>query len=313
MLLLRKGLLLLCITLALYLGVFALLSYVTVGGIPLIYRTARYYVWKGGSTWQRFQEYDPAVRHDVIVLGSSHAYRGYDPALFAQRGYGLFNLGTSGQTMVQTSILMEEHLNGENTGLLIVEVSKAALSGNGLESAADLTQNVASDKAAWRIGRAVGDPRGWNMLALRLMNKGRGPMYLDSTYVGKGYSLYHDVFDGHLPGRDGGTYMASKDQIAALHALIGLCQKRRVPLVLVNHPMPRGWDTQYHVSYTKAVEKIITGSGVRFIDMGLEHDLDDSHFADHSHLNQKGVDRFVPRLIDSLEAMGLLRHHVMEP
>jgi hypothetical protein len=310
--LLRNGLLLLLLTATLYLGAIAALTFVRIGGIPLIYRTALYYVWKGGNTWQRYQEYDPGVPHDVIVLGSSHAYRGYDPVLFAQRGYDLFNLGTSAQTMVQTRILAEEYLDHGNTGLLIVEISKASLGNDGVESAADLTQNVSSDRAAWRIGRAVGDPRGWNMLALRLMMKARPPMYLDSTYVGRGYCSSTDVFDGHLPYEGSGVYRVAKEQAAALHALIAYCNDRHIPLVLVNHPMPLAWDREHHASYVRAVNELVLGTGTHFIDMGLGHDLDNTHFADHSHLNQRGVERFVPALIDSLEALGLLRPHAVQ-
>lgn len=304
--LIRKGLLLLALFLALYVGAFAVLVHVEVGGVPLIYRLSRHLVWKGGGTWQRFQEYDPAVSHDVVVLGSSQAYRGYDPRLFAERGLDMFNLGTSAQTMAQTDLLMDEYLEAGNTGLLIVEMSLSGLAGDGLESTADLTQNVDRDRAAWKAGLALRDPRGCNMLLLRTLMKPHAAMYTDSTYQGRGYCQQPGTFDGRFDFGRNGTYVAADEQLRHLRALIGRCRERNVPLVLVNHPMPMATDPSMQAAYARTVRSITEGHGVPFIDLGLGHDLDNSHFADHSHLSQKGVERFVPRLIDTLGTLGLL-------
>lgn len=35
---------------------------------------------------------------DILFLGSSHCYRGFDPRVFKNIGYNIFNLGTSSQT-----------------------------------------------------------------------------------------------------------------------------------------------------------------------------------------------------------------------
>ena len=44
---------------------------------------------------------DTTINIDVLVLGSSHAYRGFDPRIFKKAGIKLFNFGSSGQTLLQ--------------------------------------------------------------------------------------------------------------------------------------------------------------------------------------------------------------------
>ncbi len=308
MMLLRKGALLLLVLLAMYLGAFLLLTRVEVGGVPLIFRTADHYYWKGGDTWQRFDEYDPARRHDVVVMGSSHAYRGYDPALFAAHGLDMFNLGSSAQTAMNTRYLAEAYLHAGNTGLLVLEVSKSFLEDEGLESTADLVQNNTSGHAARRMAFALRDPRGVNMLVLRWMMQGHAPQYLSENYAGRGYCRYDERNTAQpLSGRSG-SFDPLPEQVAQLEALIAWAQEQGIPLVLVTHPIPASSvDRARHIAFVDFMGELLRERGVKHIDMGLDHDLDDHlHFADHSHLNQAGVEIFVPRLIERLRKEGML-------
>ena len=61
--------------------------------------------------YQRVREADTTANVNILVLGASHAYRGIDPRVFTEKGYRLFNLGSSSQTPLQTQILLK---NGEN-------------------------------------------------------------------------------------------------------------------------------------------------------------------------------------------------------
>jgi hypothetical protein len=303
-----KALLLCAAFVLLYAVVFTVLVKVRIGGIPVVYRIADTLNWKGGSTWQKFQEFDPGKRWDVVVVGSSHAYRGYDPEHFTRRGYRMFNLGTSAQAPNNSVDIVRHYLHAGNTGLLILDVFETPLRTEGLEGVADLTQNVASDAVALRQALALRDPRGINMLALRWLMRNEPPMYLDSTYVGLGFSRRADSLTDPPTHIHTGTFEPKAEQVRALQRIIRICHQRGIPLVLTNHPMPHQADHAAHARAKAWMEEWTAVHDLPFVDLANDHDLHDMHhFYDHTHMNQAGVDLFMPRLIDTLESLGLLR------
>ncbi len=302
-----KAVLLLGAFVVIYLLVFTVLVKVRHNGIPLIYHVSETLQWKGGATWQKFQEFDTAERCDVVVVGSSHAYRGYDPALFAQRGYRMFNLGTSAQAPSNSLDIIREYVHEENTGLLILDVFETPMRNDGLEGVADLTQNVSSHGVALRQALTLRDPRGMNMLVLRWLMRQEEPLYLDPAYEGSGYSRRTDSVPAPINYINPGTFDPDPVQVKALCSIIELCQERGIPLVLTNHPMPHQADHVAHERFKTLMMEWTGPDGPPFLNFAQGHDLHDMHhFYDHNHLNQAGVERYNPRLLDSLEARGLL-------
>jgi hypothetical protein len=293
--------------LLLYAVVFTVLVKVRVRGIPLVYRISETLNWKGGATWQKFKEFDAGERWDVVVVGSSHAYRGYDPEHFARRGYRMFNLGTSAQAPNNSVDIVEHYLNAHNTGLLVMDVFEIPLQGTGLEGVADLTQNVTSDAVALRQAMTLKDPRGVNMLTLRWLLSNTPPLYFDTTYVGLGFSRRTDSVSAVPTYIRTGVFEPEVDQVRALKEIIRICRQRGIPIVLTEHPVPSQADSLAHGRFRTFIRDLTGAHGPAFLDFARNHDLDDlNHFYDHTHLNQAGVDRFMPRLIDTLESLGLL-------
>ena len=85
----RKSFLFAILALLIYTGLFAILFYVRTTNIPVIFRTTQGNTYRGGHTYVAFRQFDPKEKYDVIVLGSSHAYRGYDPEIFRQHNLKL--------------------------------------------------------------------------------------------------------------------------------------------------------------------------------------------------------------------------------
>ena len=90
------------IALTSYITLFSVLYFIRIGNVPLVYRTTQGNVFKGGLTYKKFQDFDKNEKYDIIILGSSHAYRGYDPVIFESYGYKIYNLGTSAQTLLSS-------------------------------------------------------------------------------------------------------------------------------------------------------------------------------------------------------------------
>ena len=82
-----RGLFFLFTTIGIYLTLFATLFFIKVGPNPLIYRAAQGIVLKGGGTYIKIKDYNAKEKHDIVIVGSSHAYRGYDPRIFKEYGF----------------------------------------------------------------------------------------------------------------------------------------------------------------------------------------------------------------------------------
>ncbi|MCX6267461.1 MAG: hypothetical protein NTW16_08910 [Bacteroidetes bacterium] len=96
---------------------------------------------EGGYTHTRMKEMKTIGHVDILVIGSSHAYRGFDPRIFASKGIKIFNLGSSAQTPIQTEILVKEHIDRLKPKLVIFEVFPGVFTNDGVESSLDLITN----------------------------------------------------------------------------------------------------------------------------------------------------------------------------
>ncbi|MBP7450977.1 MAG: hypothetical protein KA817_13150, partial [Flavobacteriales bacterium] len=64
-----------------------------------------------GHLHTRLQEAEHVGPVDILFLGSSHAYRGFDPRVFRAHGLTTFVLGSSAQSPLQTKVLVERYLD----------------------------------------------------------------------------------------------------------------------------------------------------------------------------------------------------------
>lgn len=307
----KAAALLMITSLVVYLVLFAILCTVPLGGVKAVMRTNDYYLSRADTNWLRHQQHDPERWYDVRVLGSSHAYRGYDPRVFATHGTTLYNLGSKSQSLMNSRILLDTYIDTMNTGLVILDLYDVVLRMEGLESATELIVQVPSDKAAWRMAWAQQDLRAINMLALRHFGDNTpdpvpGPGAILLGYVERNDSLAPD----RPPGRVVADPFQHR-QVQALEGLLNDAQERNQPIVLVSHPMPSSADRGPHEELRSLVGKFLAQHpGIRYIDLSFKHGLDDrDHFYDDDHLNQAGVDLFNRQLIDSLHTLGLLPVH----
>ena len=103
--------------------------------IPILRNQSLY---KTGFTSNRLLDTEKIKDIDVVFLGSSHAYRGFDPKNFS---FSSFNIGTTAQTPIQSYVLIKKHLKKMNPKLVIYEVYPETFEISGLESQLDLLSN----------------------------------------------------------------------------------------------------------------------------------------------------------------------------
>ncbi|MCB9170782.1 MAG: hypothetical protein H6597_03765 [Flavobacteriales bacterium] len=290
-----------------YLIGFWALCHLTHNGTPLIFSIAPELLMKGGDTYQRFQEFDPDSTYDVVFLGSSHAYRGYDPAYFTRHGYAAFNLGSSAQSQMNSYYLLKDLVHPGHVRLVVLDVYEGAMESDAVESTSDLVQNIPSDATAWRMALALHDPRGLNMLALRYFMKGHAPFYRDPTYRAGGGALRTDSLK--VPPRydKGRPLRIDPLQAHYLQRTVALCRERNIPLVLSEHYFPHASDQARHAAYTDHLRDLVGPDGPVLIDKAYDHHLSDrDHFFDRNHLNAAGAELFSADLLAELQKRDLL-------
>src|SRR5215217_8103310 len=101
---------------------YAVLTIVT-GSMNLgVVNNLKFPIGGNGHLFSRLKELDTVKNVDILFLGSSHAYRGYDVRKFNRLGYSAFNLGSSAQTPVQTELLVKTYLAQLNPKVVILDI-----------------------------------------------------------------------------------------------------------------------------------------------------------------------------------------------
>jgi hypothetical protein len=305
---LTKGLVFVLATAALYLLEMTLLCRVKLGDHPLVLRTGDFYHARGGIAYAKFKEFDPAARFDVLVIGSSHAYRGYDPRIFARHGLRMFNLGSSAQTPMNSFHVLKNHVAQGSRPLVIYDVYEGAFENDGLESTSELVVNIGSDKAALGMAWELCDLREINMLAVRYLLADGPPAQVDSTYRAGGFAERADSLQEPVTYPRYDLTRMRKDQVEHLARTLAWCRQQELPVVLVSHYYPHQADSLGHAAFAALIDSVRAPYSVPYIDLAFGHTLSDrDHFYDHNHLNQAGVERFNAQLIPMLREQGLLR------
>ncbi len=307
-----QGLKFLLVVVVAYVVVFFALTWLRILGKPVIYRTNDYYHLKGGNAWEQHNDWAKGARYDLVVIGSSHAYRGYDPRVFRERGYRMFNLGSSAQTPLSTYAILEGLVPRERAPLVVIDVYEDAFVQAGIESVSELTRDMVDDRTAISLAADFRDLRGLNMITLRMLDKGSPPSFTDPTYVGDGAAIRRDSARSGVKYPVRGPLRIDPRQLERFIDCLDLCDQRGIQVVLSSHPYPPQADRAQHTAFVAMVDSVIAtrpeDRRPRRFDLVDAPGFDGhDHFYDHTHLNQAGARAFTGMLIDSLEVKGILQ------
>jgi hypothetical protein len=294
--------------LAVYLILFAITFFIRPGGIPLVYRITRGMVWEGGPTWIKFRQFDSKEKYDIMVLGSSHALNGYDPEVFKEKNYRMFNFGSSNQNTICTYNIAKNYIHKGNCKLVIIDVFDRIFAKEYLESVSDFIQNIDKDKAAFDIAVQSGHPATINMLTLRLFNKLTPPLNRDTAGHVNGAFIFKRFYNPKERKKQekGWTYNPQQRAFEYLEKTITLLQDQNIPVVLVQHPsIPNTLPS--HPAFARDIQKMAVRLRIPYLDYteapgfgGIQN------FADRTHLNHIGVRKYNNLLIEELESKGYL-------
>jgi hypothetical protein len=258
-------------------------------------------LYKTGHNYLRLQEVKKTTDVDILFLGSSHAYRGFDTRIFKASGYKVFNLGSSSQTPIQTEIVLNRYLKQLNPKLVVFEVNPGFFTSDGVESSLDLIANDYNDLNTFKMALEQTNTKVYNTFLYAIGERlfGDTPNLKLETYHKGGYvsrdSLTYN--ENHI-SVDSKIEIKDK-QLRAFKNILQRFKNNKIDYILVQAPITK----QRYQSYTNIAEfntqMKIYGD---YYDFNSHLKLSDTlDFYDAHHLNQNGVTIFNTAFLELLE------------
>ncbi len=257
----------------------------------------KYFVGSNGHLFSRIQD----LKHrdegaDLLVVGSSHVYRGFDPRNFP--GVSMFNLGSSSQTPIQSRVLLERYVDRLNPKTVVIDIYPSTFFSDGVESSIDLIANDINDCKSLRMAWDVNDITTYNTLIygfcadfLHLNDD-----YVEPTQRGKDTYIpggYVERVMEYNPTRNySKTEWKFMDvQLESFHRCLDWLKQRNIKVILVFVPIA---PKLYHSATNNAyVDSLFNSYQLDYYNFNELIHLDDSlDFYDPHHLNQRGTNAF---------------------
>lgn len=239
------------------------------------------------------------TKYDAIVLGSSHAYRGYDPRIFEQAGLSVFNAGTSAQNAKGSLVLYIEYLK-DRADVFILDVYDPVFELEGTESNMRLIQNVPTNVAAFALVKQEVKMYTLNALAVRLTSMNVKDEAPNTDYIKNGFCEKKGILYAVEPLCDS-VFDANEEMFLAFETMVKQMQTNGKRIVLSSHPLPASAGLHnYHDKFLQRFSPLIERLGVPYIDLTYcTEGFGVNEFADLSHLNQQGVELYNRILLEN--------------
>ena len=244
---------------------------------------------------------------DVLFLGSSHAYRGFDVRVFQGQHISCFNLGTSSQTPIQTNRLLTQYLDKFKPKLVIYEVFPELFTRDGVESTFDFILNGRIGFLQAQMVIDVANIKALNtciVLSLNQLFSITVPTYVadnkDDHYISNGYmekdlSYYSPHSKKHTPK----SWVFLSKQKRAFEKSLQLLNQKGIKYILVQTPYTNGLKNS--IQNYDEIDAYFAEKGM-YYNFNELMNLDDSlYFFDDNHLNKNGVALFNKEVLKTIE------------
>ncbi len=258
-----------------------------------------------GHQFTRLVEAKKFGTAEVLVLGSSHAYRGFDPRIFAEHSLTLFNLGSSSQTPFQSLHLIQQYLGRFQPRLVVLEVYPGIFASDGVESALDLLANEQLESSlllhSLRLGSLKVVLSSFFAMQEQVLNR-RRPFPEDREKFGDRY-----ITGGYVE-RIEDSYQSQGWTVQPLQVLplqwdsfleiLSILEEYNLPFVMVRAPVSNSWLAK-QTGWEQLEEQLRTLGPYYSWQETISWE-DSLYFYDEHHLNQRGVEVFNKLLLEAL-------------
>lgn len=287
--------------------------------VNFLKKNAHYPIGAKGFMNSRIKEVDTVKNVDVLFLGSSHAFRGFDPRIFKEKNLVAFNLGSPSQTPIQTRYLVERYLEQLNPRLVIYEVYPATFQNDGVESSLDLIANTSLDKGAVEMAFEVNHIKTYNALIydgfrelLNLNADFKEPASRkDDRYVAGGF-VESTLTNNMAPLTDEvaarwevDRWEIKDQQWEAFSEVLALLEERETTCWLVQTPVTQPAYELY--KNNRFIDSLFQTCGPYYNLNGMLNMDDERDFIDYHHLSQRGVVKTNTALYDLMKEQDVLK------
>ena len=258
-----------------------------------------------GYSYKKFIEFDKSdKKFDLIFLGSSHCYLGFNPILFDKNEYSSYNLGSGAQTPYNSYYLLKHYIDKKAVNKIVVDVYWKMLMTEPTESTLDFAGNMKPNLASIKMVLMHPKINCINNLLFSLLNfnnwEDKSKEIEDNygEYMGKGFVARNETQEGVgiLPKHN---FVPNKEQMNYLRNLIELCIRNGIELVLVKTPVTSEYYSSLNGnSYESTIVGLAKKYKIKFLNFNVEPHKSNlglntnSHFYDKSHLNVNGTEIF---------------------
>lgn len=288
----------------LYAGICYLVLIIIWGQFSPVKKNLRYRLKPDGHTFSRLKELRETKDVDVLFLGSSHTYRGFDNRIFDAEGYKTFNMGSNSQTPIQTAYLLESYLDSLNPKLVIYEVCPFVFNLDGVESGMEIIANDNLNSHMLRMVLNQNHLKVYNAFFYTtyrrlffndLENTKEDIKNNNDTYI-KGGFVDISMFFYEKEHFDKQNWERNEKQIKSFERIVKILQERNIKLLLVQAPVT----SDLYISYRNndAFDQAMRNYAPYYNFNETLKLTDTVHFFDFHHLNRKGIEIFNKEIVD---------------
>jgi hypothetical protein len=275
-----------------------------------------------GHSLLRFREIQNIKNINILIVGSSKAYRGYDPRIFKAQNYTAFNMGSTSQTPMNTYFLLKQYLPKIKPKVIVFDLDITDMAMDGYESILDLSANVPISWELLEMSFATGNPHAVTNVLGKLIRDKKWPLasvhqqkMKNEKYISGGY-VETMMPDEWVPDDNIKKIKIFDSQLGYTSKILDLAKTFNITIVEVIQPLNDSL-LRSIPNYKRIANRLRNSAmkrNVIFIDfnntMHLNH-FDD--YQDEFHLNQKGVFKYNKQLLDTLIANKTLLSRDVAP
>lgn len=260
---------------------------------------------KAGHNYSRLKEVKKRKNVDILFLGSSHTYRGFDTRIFESEGFSCYNLGSSSQTPLQTNVLLKRYLNQLKPKLVVYEVYPVCFTLDGVESSLDLISNDKNDVNSFVLAKQQNHIKVYNTLLYALYaelthknaNYNEPKHQFGDTYIEGGFVQKKLAFYTKEPHKKV-KWEFIDQQLEVFDENLAMLKELKIPYILIQAPVTKEVYNSY--SNNRDFDSMMKRKG-NYVNFNHLMKLNDSlDFYDDDHLNQYGVVKFNHLLLSTL-------------
>jgi predicted nucleic acid-binding protein len=237
---------------------------------------------------------------DILFVGSSRIYRGFDPRIFEKNGLKIFVLGSSGQSPAQSYVMLRRYINFLKPRLIVFDILPSTFSKINAEPYIDLISNDKIDILSLKMAIEANDLMVWNTLIYAWFRQivglhdsfkentvkiKEGDTYIYGGYVHK--KLKYNQKNECEPYGIKSWDIPLKFQLNWFNKSIELCNEIDAKIIFINMPIANYF---CYDNNNEIFQKYFTKYKV--IDYNLRLNFNSKHdFYDNFHLNEFGVSK----------------------